>query len=149
MANRWVGKSSSDIPALKLYWGKPAVRNFRGGDGNVGIIRSPVRAIVLPDYEKGVAIRSAPSLALLRLLRILLKNCNSWWTSSISAGDWPRRRNKGLFRNAIRPEWRCRTSAWLLAYLSVNDPGVTGLSCTKGQTLTEVDHGANPVQIYS
>ena len=23
MANRWVGKSSSDIPALKLYWGKP------------------------------------------------------------------------------------------------------------------------------
>jgi len=34
---------------LKPYWGKPAVRNFRGGDGNVGIIRSPVRAIALPD----------------------------------------------------------------------------------------------------
>ena len=32
-----------------LYWGKPAVRNLRGDDGNVGIIRSPVRAIVLPD----------------------------------------------------------------------------------------------------
>jgi hypothetical protein len=46
-----VGKASSDIPALKPYWGKPAVRNFRGGDGNVGIIRSPVRAIALPDYE--------------------------------------------------------------------------------------------------
>jgi len=28
---------------------EPAVRNFRGGDGNVGIIRSPVRAIALPD----------------------------------------------------------------------------------------------------
>jgi hypothetical protein len=28
---------------------QPAVRNFRGGDGNVGIIRSPVRAIALPD----------------------------------------------------------------------------------------------------
>ena len=40
----------SDMPALKPYWGKPAVRNFRGGDGNVGIIRSPVRAIVLPDW---------------------------------------------------------------------------------------------------
>src|SRR3984893_5074156 len=38
------GQASSDIPALKPYWGKPAVRNFRGGDGNVGIIRSPVRA---------------------------------------------------------------------------------------------------------
>ena len=43
------GQASSDIPALKPYWGKPAVRNFRGGDGNVGIIRSPVRAIALPD----------------------------------------------------------------------------------------------------
>jgi len=57
-----VGQASSDIPALKPYWGKPAVRNFRGGDGNVGIIRSPVRAIALPDYEKGVAIRSAIAL---------------------------------------------------------------------------------------
>src|SRR5678815_5089892 len=35
--------------ALKPYWGKPAVRNFRGGNGNVGIIRSPVRAIALLD----------------------------------------------------------------------------------------------------
>jgi uncharacterized protein (TIGR00730 family) len=34
---------------LKPYRGKPAVRNFRGGNGNVGIIRSPVRAIALPD----------------------------------------------------------------------------------------------------
>src|ERR1035438_9214282 len=38
-----------DKPTLKPYWGKPAVRNFRGDDGNVGIIRSPVRAIALPD----------------------------------------------------------------------------------------------------
>src|SRR5215471_603479 len=44
-----LGKASSDSPALKPYRGKPAVRNFRGGDGNVGIIRSPVRAIALPD----------------------------------------------------------------------------------------------------
>jgi hypothetical protein len=43
------GKAPADKPALKPYWGKPAVRNFRGDDGNVGIIRSPVRAIVLPD----------------------------------------------------------------------------------------------------
>ena len=39
----------SDMPALEPYWGKLAVRNLRGDDGNVGIIRSPVRAIVLPD----------------------------------------------------------------------------------------------------
>jgi hypothetical protein len=43
------GKAPADTPALKPYWGKPAVRNFRGDDGNVGIMRSPVRAIVLPD----------------------------------------------------------------------------------------------------
>ena len=43
------GKAPADTPALKPYWGKPAVRNFRGDDGNVGIIRSPVRAILLPD----------------------------------------------------------------------------------------------------
>ena len=49
MANPRAGKASSDIPAFKPYRGKPAVRNFRGGDGNVGIIRSPVRAIALPD----------------------------------------------------------------------------------------------------
>ena len=48
------GKASSDIPAFKPYRGKPAVRNFRGGDGNVGIIRSPVRAMVLPDNRHAV-----------------------------------------------------------------------------------------------
>ena len=41
-------KAAPEIPALKPYWGKPTVRNFRGGDGNRGIIRSPQSAIVLP-----------------------------------------------------------------------------------------------------
>jgi hypothetical protein len=45
------GKAPPEMPALKPYWGKPAVRNFRGDDGNVGIMRSPVRAIALPDYR--------------------------------------------------------------------------------------------------
>ena len=36
----------SDRLALKPYWGKPTARNFRGGDGDVGIIEA----------------RSAPSL---------------------------------------------------------------------------------------
>jgi|HubBroStandDraft_1064217.scaffolds.fasta_scaffold34466_3 hypothetical protein len=56
MQTRWArqlgaygGKAPFDRPTLKPYRGKPAVRNFRGGDGNVGIIRSPVRAIALPD----------------------------------------------------------------------------------------------------
>src|SRR3990172_9129706 len=45
------GQARPDRLALKPYWGKPAVRNFREGDGNVGIIRSPVRAIALPDLD--------------------------------------------------------------------------------------------------
>jgi hypothetical protein len=43
------GKALSDRPAFEPYWRKPAVRNLRGDDGNGGIIRSPIRAIVLPD----------------------------------------------------------------------------------------------------
>jgi hypothetical protein len=42
-------KASSETSALKPYWGKPAVRNFRGGYGNDGIIRSPLGAITLLD----------------------------------------------------------------------------------------------------
>ena len=53
IANQLAGKAASDSPALKPYRGKPAVRNFRGGNGNVGIIRSPVRAIALPDNRHG------------------------------------------------------------------------------------------------
>ena len=37
------------MPAFQPYRGKPAVRNVRGDRGNVGIIRSPVRASILPD----------------------------------------------------------------------------------------------------
>src|SRR5215470_5602098 len=37
------------MPTFQPYWGKPAVRNDRGDRGNVGIIRSPVRASILPD----------------------------------------------------------------------------------------------------
>jgi hypothetical protein len=44
-----VRKVPFDMPALKPYWGKPTVRNFREGDGDVGIMRSPIRAIALPE----------------------------------------------------------------------------------------------------
>ena len=43
------GKALSDMPAFQPYWGKPAVRNDRGDGGNVGIIRSPLRATIPPD----------------------------------------------------------------------------------------------------
>ena len=44
-------KASSETSALKPYWGKLAVRNFRGGYGNGGIIRSPLSVIALLDLH--------------------------------------------------------------------------------------------------
>ena len=52
-------QAPSDRLALKPYWGQPTVRNFRGDDGNVGIIRSPVRAIVLLDRPAGLTSSAA------------------------------------------------------------------------------------------
>src|ERR1700719_1615452 len=42
-------KAPRGKPAFQPYWGKLAVRNDRGDRGNVGIIRSPIRASILPD----------------------------------------------------------------------------------------------------
>src|ERR1700730_12330878 len=56
------GQALSDKPALKPYWGKPAVRNFREGNGNVGIIRSPLRAIALPDRSNEVILQISGNL---------------------------------------------------------------------------------------
>src|SRR3979411_413661 len=44
------GKAPPDMPAFQPYWGKPAVRNDREDRGNVGIIRSPIRASIPPDH---------------------------------------------------------------------------------------------------
>ena len=57
------GKAPSEMSALEPYWGKPAVRNLRGDDGNVGIIRSPVRAIVPPDRRLEEARRAGGGAA--------------------------------------------------------------------------------------
>jgi hypothetical protein len=46
-----IGKAPLGKPAFQPYWGKPAVRNDRGDRGNVGIIRSPIRASILPDCK--------------------------------------------------------------------------------------------------
>ena len=43
-------KAASDVLTFKPCWGKSAVLNFRGGDGDVDIIQRTVRAIVLLDH---------------------------------------------------------------------------------------------------
>jgi hypothetical protein len=54
------------MPAFQPYRGKPAVRNDREGRGNVGIMRSPVRASTLPDCggrdENRVPTATAPAV---------------------------------------------------------------------------------------
>ena len=50
------GKAPSEMSALQPYRGKPAVRNDRGDRGNVGIIRSPVRASILPNIRRHGAL---------------------------------------------------------------------------------------------
>src|SRR5664279_339532 len=44
--------------AFQPYWGKLAVRNDRGDRGNVGIIRSPIRASILPDHLRPFRLAS-------------------------------------------------------------------------------------------
>jgi hypothetical protein len=58
-----LGKAPPDTPAFQPYRGKPAVRNDRGDRGNVGIIRSPVRASILPDCG-GRSVMSVPTAIL-------------------------------------------------------------------------------------
>ena len=55
------GQVWSDRLALKPYWGKPAVRNFRGGDGNAGIIEARTAPLPYPTS------RYAPVSSALRL----------------------------------------------------------------------------------
>ena len=66
------GKALSDKPALKPYWGKPAVRNFREGNGNVGFIRSPLRA---------THCASQTSMPTLENPRII--SCAKMWTATL------------------------------------------------------------------
>ena len=49
LSRRSPRKAPLGKPAFQPYWGKLAVRNDRGDRGNVGIIRSPIRASILPD----------------------------------------------------------------------------------------------------
>ena len=63
-------KALSDRPAFQPYWGKPTVRNDRGDGGNVGIIRSPLRATVLPDRKAARENKEMKFTALLHHLTV-------------------------------------------------------------------------------
>src|SRR5262249_33519711 len=60
---RRVGRPPPKPPPCQPYGEKPAVRNDRGDRGDVGIIRSPVRASILPD-RGGCAVMCIPTAIL-------------------------------------------------------------------------------------
>jgi hypothetical protein len=63
LSRRSPRKAPPGQSAFQPYWGKLAVRNDRGDRGNVGIIRSPIRASILPDpngHPVAVAIPPRP-----------------------------------------------------------------------------------------
>ena len=71
-------KALSDRPAFQPDWGKPAVRNDREDDGNIGIIRSPISAIVLPDHHSKPGPRHRPTRRRSPMSHGGLKRARSW-----------------------------------------------------------------------
>jgi len=72
------GKAPPDRPAFQPYWGKPDVRNDRGGGGDVGIIRSPVRATALPD-RNSMAPRGRPPVPHPRQQGVFVRFSDTEW----------------------------------------------------------------------
>src|SRR6516165_10744298 len=65
LSRRSPRKAPFGKPAFQPYWGKLTVRNDRGDRGNVGIIRSPIRASILPDH----LCHGLPIFALMSLVK--------------------------------------------------------------------------------
>lgn len=98
LTSRRAGQAGSDTLALKPYWGNLPVRHFRGGDGNVGIMRSPVRAIALPDRDDCVLAHKRLRERRLRPRRFWYGTLTflrmSWYSASVEGNPWILRSRK-------------------------------------------------------
>ena len=101
-------KALSDRPAFQPDWGKPAVRNDREDDGNIGIIRSPISAIVLPDHHSKPATRHCPTRPGKK--KLFTKKGRAE-LESLALGSWASHRRQELLRCSTI--WTNRCSDWM------------------------------------
>src|SRR5271170_4700236 len=85
--------------AFQPYWGKLTVRNDRGDRGNVGIIRSPIRASILPDPTDRDCLRRhrRKRSATIKVAHYLLADCAAK-VESCSASNFSRKHKTGSNR---------------------------------------------------
>jgi hypothetical protein len=98
--------------AFQPYWGKLAVRNDRGDRGNVGIIRSPIRASILPDQAVVSACPDFFDNTSIRCI-VIAKPFSAWAIFHFSlpkiiAGFGRHPRHIGEFRPKPQHIWPCR-----------------------------------------
>ncbi len=102
------------MPAFQPYWGKPAVRNERGDRGDVGIIRSPVRASIPPAslytllilglISASAAAAQAQSLDMGNA-DLLYRRCQSALSISVTPDMYQRGLDTGLCSGTVWTVW--------------------------------------------
>ena len=140
-------KAAPDMLALKPYWGKPAVRNFREDDGDVGIIEARSAPSSYPTRksrrQEAVEVSCRLTRARNSAFRRRTGSGLSWWADS---GAWLHRfyHNEGPF---LLPAAAQVTDVFVTSRLEAKHP--RHLACDLGtngraESLDDRRHGDGP-----
>jgi hypothetical protein len=108
--------------ALKPERGKPAFRNFRESDGNGGIIRSPLRAIALPDYRKGSSESILASSLAGAIARYHLKRRQRYWWAGLLSFEKPMEQDADSIPSGGRQHDNHVNREWIVRSCVVLEP---------------------------